>query len=274
MRFASSSPPEFRNIEVDDVAALDLDQAAEAIARVEVFAGADRDVDGLRHARHHFGIARRHRILQPHRLDGRDHLGHVDRVAHVVFPVRFDPEVDVGPELFAHDLHGAADAAEIFQREAARVAIVSGLLVVGIGARRDAVTLEFEGGPAELLGLGLAHLFAPRLRIFRLVDRRHRPIEADAIAEAAAEQVAGGRVEQAPGEIPQRDLDAARGGHGDAGDRARAGALHQHLRIELVDVERVFADDDGLEFVEDEVFHAPSPVGFADAVRRRRRSRS
>ena len=88
-----------------DVAALQLDQAAEAVARIQILAGADRDVDGVRHARHRFGIARRHRILQPHRLDRLDRLRHVDGVAHVVLPVRFDAEVDVGPELFAHRLH-------------------------------------------------------------------------------------------------------------------------------------------------------------------------
>ncbi len=49
-------------------------------------------------------------------------------------------------------------------------------------------------------------------------------------------------------------------------DGAGAGALHQHLGIELVDVERILADDDALHFVEDQVLDAPAPVGLADAV--------
>ena len=53
---------------------------------------------------------------------------------------------------------------------------------------------------------------------------------------------------------------------GDAADGAGAGALHQHLGEELVDVERVLAHYDGLHLGEDHVLHAPAPVGFADAV--------
>ena len=41
------------------------------------------------------------------------------------------------------------------------------------------------------------------------------------------------------------------------------------LVYSLSTFERIFADDDGGQFVEDQVLHAPAPVGFADAVEAR-----
>ena len=245
---------------------LHLDQRTEPVAGVEVFAGTDRDVDRVRDPGHRLEVAGRHRILQPHRLDRLDRLRHLNGIAHVVLPVRLDAEVDVGAELVAHDLHRPADAPQVLQREPAGIAVVTRLLVVGIGLRRDAVPLELECRPPELLRPGLPDLFAPRLGILRPLDRRHRAIETDPVAKPSAEQVARGRLEDSPGEVPQRDFDAAGGGHGHAGNRAGAGAFHQHLRVQLVDVERIFAKHDRPELVDDEVLHPPAPVRFADPV--------
>ena len=44
--------------------------AAETVARVQILARRNRDVHGLRHARHSIRIAGRDGILQPHRFDG------------------------------------------------------------------------------------------------------------------------------------------------------------------------------------------------------------
>src|SRR6185312_6062879 len=40
----------------------------------------------------------------------------------------------------------------------------------------------------------------------------------------------------------------------------------EHLRVELVHVHRIFADDDALHLVYDEILDAPTPVRLADAV--------
>jgi hypothetical protein len=94
-----------------------------------------------------------------------------------------------------------------------------------------------------------------------------RAVETHLIAETAAQEIAHRGFENAPAEIPQSDFDAAGGGDRDARDGARPGALHQHLGVKLIDVERIFAHDNGGQFVEDQVFHAPTPVSFTDAVK-------
>ena len=128
-------------------------------------------------------------------------------------------------------LDRAADAPQILQREPTRVAIVTWFFVVGIGFWWNAVPLELERRPAELLRFRCSDLFPPGLRILRALNCGHRAIKTDPVAESSAQQVAGGRLENPPCQVPQRDLDAADGRHGDAGNRAGARALHQHLRV-------------------------------------------
>src|SRR6478672_9833624 len=108
----------------------------------------------MSHSGHRLEVARRYRILEPHRLDRLDRPGHLNRITHVVLPVRFYSEIDIRAQFLAHDLHRAADAPQVLQREPARVAIVTWFFVVGIGFWRNAVPLELERRPAELLRLG------------------------------------------------------------------------------------------------------------------------
>jgi len=83
------------DIDVDGVACLQLDQLAEAVASVEIFTCQDGHVDSVRHARHGFGIFRRHRILEPHGLDMFERLGELDHIADVVAPMAFDGEIRI-----------------------------------------------------------------------------------------------------------------------------------------------------------------------------------
>ncbi len=69
----------------------------------------------------------------------------------------------------------------------------------------------------------------------------------------------------ASGEIPECDFDAARGGDGDSADCADTAAHEEHLVIQLIDVERILADDERLQLRQDEVLNSGSPVGFANS---------
>src|SRR5437867_7604869 len=65
-------------------------------------------------------------------------FGQLDDIAHVIAPVALDGEVDIGTELFAHDLHAFHDPANVFGGEVAGVRIVAGLAESGIGFGRHA----------------------------------------------------------------------------------------------------------------------------------------
>src|SRR3954451_22365492 len=119
---------------------------------------------------------------------------------------------------------------------------MAGLLIRGVEHARDPVSLELKGGPAPTLGTRRPHQLAPRFRILRLFFRDlGGAIEADPVAESPAKQIAGRRVEDPARQIPQSDLYAARSRNGSAANGARSGALHQHLGVELIDVQRVLA---------------------------------
>ena len=264
LRFQQTS--RLRDVEVNGVAALELDQAAEAVARVQVLSRTNGDVDRVGDAGHRLWISRRDRILQPHRLYRLDRLRHLDRVAHVVLPVRLNAEVHVRPQFLAHDLHRAPDAPQVLQRQPSRVAVVARLPVFWVCPRGNPVTLELESGPAELLRLRLSHLRAPGLGIFGALHCRHRAVEADPVAKPSAQEVTRRRFEDSPREVPQRDLDPAGCGYGHPGDCAGPRALHQHLRVELVHIQGILTYDDRPQLVHDQVLDPPAPIRLADTV--------
>ena len=216
-------------------------------------------------AGHGVDVAGGNRVFKPHGIDRFDGLGHFDGVADIVLPVGFDAEVGIGAEFGTDGFHGLGDAAEILEGEAAGVAIVAGFLVIGIGFGRDAIALKLVGGPTELFGLCLLDEGFPGAHIFDVGRGLSGAVEADFIAEPAAKEIAAGSLQDTAGEIPEGDFDAAGGGDGNAALSARAGGEHEHLVVELVDVERVLADDVLFEEAEDNVLHARAPVGFADA---------
>ena len=144
-----------RNINVDDVAALNLDQTAEFIAGVEVLTGGHGNVNGMSYTRHHFGIAGRHRIFEPHGLGRLNHFGHLDSIANVVLPVRFDTEVNIGAQFLPHRHHRFFDTPQIFQCQPAGITIVAGFGVSGISFRRNAIALELISRPPKFFGFRL-----------------------------------------------------------------------------------------------------------------------
>ena len=102
------------------------------------------------------------------------------------------------------------------------------------------VHIEFERIEAQrddfprALGIGLRREILAGMAV---------AIEADGVAELAAEQLIDRHAEHLAGQIPQGDLDAGHSGDGRAGHRAVEEAGAAHLLEEHVDVERVFADD-------------------------------
>ena len=89
-------------------------------------------------------------------------------------------------------------------------------------------------------------------------------VDADAIAEAAAEEVVDRGVQRSADEIPERDLDAA--DRGDRGPRqgALAGEAADHDLVEIADVVRVLADDRPRRRLVHELGEPRRPVRFTE----------
>src|SRR2546430_8367223 len=89
-------------------------------------------------------------------------------------------------------------------------------------------------------------------------------IETDAVAKAPSEEIADWGLKDASGEVPKRDFNSTCGGGGHATHRASATAHQEHLMVQLIDVQRIFADDERLQLGQDEVLDPRAPVGFAN----------
>jgi hypothetical protein len=126
--------------------------------------------------------------------------------------------------------------------------------------------LELERGPTEFLRLCFAHNPAPGVQIFGILRaspwwgksgrgrERGRPADCDRCLEKPS------------GQIPECDFDAAGGTHRLPACCADGSAHHEHLRVEFVDIERIFAYHQRLKLLEDDVFDARTPIGFTDSV--------
>ncbi len=154
---------------------------------IQILAGNDRHIDCVRDARHRFHIFSRHRIFQPHRLGVLHFVGQFDGIARIVMPVQVHAEIAIGSKDFADGFHTLHDPPEIAMRESLRVQIVAGLLILRIGFFRNAVALKFESGPAPFFGLGFVYLVAPGSWIVDIAHHLHGAIEANLVAEPAAE---------------------------------------------------------------------------------------
>ena len=98
---------------------------------------------------------------------------------------------------------------------------MAGLSVLAVEGGGDAVALKFEGAPTPTLGAGVLDEIAPRGGIGDIAfGELQGAIEADLVAEAAAEQIADRRLEEPAGQIPKGDLDAGRSIDGDPADGA------------------------------------------------------
>jgi hypothetical protein len=126
--------------------------------------------------------------------------------------------------------------------------------------------LELERGPTEFLRLCFAHNPAPGVQIFGILRASRGGVKADAVANAAAQQIADRCLEKPSGQIPECDFDAAGGTHRLPACCADGSAHHEHLRVEFVDIERIFAYHQRLELLQDDVFDARTPIGFTDSV--------
>ena len=133
-------------------------------------------------------------------------------------------------------------------RETAGVGIVAGLLILRIGLRRNAVALKFESRPAPLFGVRLLHLIAPDGGIFDML-RRTAWCDRSARGRGSVRPADSDRRFQNAPARSQRAISMPLAAVTVTPPMAPAPALaHQHFGIELVHVERVFADDDRLHF--------------------------
>ena len=243
------------------------DQGRELRQSVEIFAGADRRVGSARQPLHRLDIFRRRGVFQPHGIGVLDGIGQLDHVIDRIFPMALGGEIGVA-QRGAHPLHPVDPAADVQIGELVGIGIVPRLGIGGIGGARHAVALHLEGGKAvRVVGLGLRHLLAPALGILGMVlGRLQGAIETHLVAKASAQQVAHRRLQQPPRQVPQRDLNAGCGMHGQPAGGAIAAVEEQQLGIKLDHIERVFADQLLLEAVEGDVLHPGTPIAFADAM--------
>jgi len=198
-------------------------QGAEGLEAVEVLAGGDGGVGGAGEAGHGVVVLGRQWIFEPHGIGMLERVEALDGVVELILPVALDGEVFVGAEFVADGVHLLDDIADVVVGQAKGVEIVAGLRAGRVVVDGDAVALELPGGEAVfVVGLHLGGLIAPR-RSFGWTGRSLQgAVEADSIAEASAEKVADGRLEDAAGEIPERAFDATGGGNGDSADGSGA----------------------------------------------------
>src|SRR4051812_2004296 len=190
-------------------------------------------------------------------------LSQLHRVSNIVMPVKINAELSLRTKFFPNNLHVLHNVIDIGAFQVAKVTIMTRLLVRWIEHARDRVALKLESSPPPTFSSSVSHQFAPGLRVARsLFGNLSRAIESHPIPKFAAKQIASWRVQDAPSQIPECDLDSTCGGDGGPADRARSCALHEHLGIELVDVERIFPYNDASHLVHDEILHAPSPIGL------------
>ena len=242
------------------------DDLRELVEAVQVFAGADGRVGRLGHPFQRFGIFRRRRVFDEHRIGMFDGVAQLDHIVDRILPVALHREVGIAQGL-PDALHAVGDAADVQVGELVGVAVMARLGEGRVGAGRNAVALHLEHGEAVgVVGLGFRHLVAPGLRLFgAFVRPLQGAIESHLVAESPAQKIADRGLQQAARQIPQRDFNARRGMHGQATGGAIAAIEEQQLGVELDHVQRVFADQLLAEAVQGDVLHAWTPIALADA---------
>ena len=129
------------------------------------------------------------------------------------------------------------------------------------------VDVEFERGEALL-----HHPPRPRRATLRrargIVAIAAVGIEADAVAELAAEQPVEGLARGLRRKVPQRDLDAAQRDQEDAALRAREDMIAAELLPAIFDIARILADQFGFQFRNQANDRACAGVGIGFAIAR------
>ena len=98
-------PPHVADVGVDDVGCAALEHLAELEARVELLAGHDRHADLAAALGQRADVARRHRLLEPERIERLEHARDPHRVHGRQPAMHLDQEIDLGADRLAHGAH-------------------------------------------------------------------------------------------------------------------------------------------------------------------------
>ncbi len=105
----SVTPPPSRDVVVDEVDCVGVDQTAHAVARDLRLAGGDRDASCPAHARHHRGVVVPVAgLLEPADVERLDSTREADRLDCVPAPVGVDGQDEIGPGRLACGLSPAS----------------------------------------------------------------------------------------------------------------------------------------------------------------------
>jgi len=185
----------------DEIDGAFFKQFAEAVAEEEVLAGADGGAHGLSDVAQGVDVFWRDRLFEPEDAEGFDFDGDALAGGGVVTAVYVNGEVDARAD-------GIADEGHLFHHAvdfAVRGGPVDPVEACRIGGLID---VDRERGGAHLFDLFQA---GRRFRVVRMVVGRVA-IDADSVADLAAEQLVDGQAEGLAGEVPERDFDGAEGG--------------------------------------------------------------
>ena len=124
------------------------------------------------------------------------------------------------------------------------------------------------GDPVDVDGAGKGDLdarVAPREQFARALGRLRVTVDADMVAEAAAEQVPDRLAERLALDVPEGHLDPGHRAAADGPEHAVAHRGDEHPVPEPVDVARLLADEDRAEVLDRRLDHARPAGAFADA---------
>ena len=219
------------------------------MAQVEVLAGADRGRGRRGDLAHGVDVLGRHRLLEPHQLQGLEVLREADGAVLVEPRVQVGGDVDLGPRRLDHHL-GEAHHAVVLPAVGGHVEgvldVVLGL-AAGVAVGAD-VEVDLERGEAGLQHLvdhlpDLAHVHAGRdLAV---------AIDADVVAEPAAQELVDRRLQRLALQIPERDLDAGERGDQRAGEAALEDEAAPDVLEDGVDGEGVAAGEARRQLLDD-----------------------
>ena len=124
--------------------------------------------------------------------------------------------------------------------------------------------IGLDGSEALPVGLQLLRKLAARCWVEEVPWASGR-VSSNLISVLAAEQLADRHTEQFSGKIPKSDFDSADRSNGDASNRSRPAGDLDHLRVQPVNVERVFSKNRLSKVSQDDFLDATPPVRFAKA---------
>jgi site-specific DNA recombinase len=225
--FDLEQPADVADVGVDDVGGALLEAVAEVRLGVERLAGHNRDVDLRPHLGRRVEVLGRGRLLVPEDVVLLDRLGDADRMHRGEPAMHLDQELDLRADSLAngsHTLDGRILDVALDDR------------VPGTGER---VELD-RGDPAVDQPLAALGQRALAIRV---------GVDADPVAAGAAEQVVDRLLGDLSNDVPHRQLEPR-----ERAVEVESTALDRHVAphrlCELLDVERIAADDVGPEVLD------------------------